>query len=229
LSFSRIQAGIGFSIFEREPENHQSSRDWTVAIHWSIPMLKKLLPPELFARLPEAYADPCHHDTKIFETLSLHDGRTGEVIKDITSPGMLRIDRNRMRKLCSTGLPVQYEKMLSNLTYGGDGYGITAHFRDGTTATGDILVGTDGARSIVREQLLGKDLAKLNPSSSVMMMMKADFHDAEKAMHAGAGNPIFKMGFHPTGKMILIARRLIHIPLFLISYPSDPVYSPKCN
>jgi flavin-dependent dehydrogenase len=168
-------------------------------------MLKKLLPPGLYARLREAYADPCHPDPEIAETFTLYDGQTGEEIKEVKSAGMIRVDRNRMRKLCKTGLPVQYEKALSNLSYSADGKGVTAQFLDGTTATGDILIGSDGARSAVREQLLGTEKAKLTPGASIIMRTTVNFHDAEKALHARTGGPILKMGFHPsTGKMLMV-------------------------
>jgi 2-polyprenyl-6-methoxyphenol hydroxylase-like FAD-dependent oxidoreductase len=36
-----------------------------------------------------------------------------------------------------------------------DGDGVTAHFEDGRTARGDVLLGADGLKSTVREQLLG--------------------------------------------------------------------------
>lgn len=186
-------------------------------------MIKKLLPPDLFARLSEAYAHPCCPDLKIMETLTLYDGRNGEVMKDITSPGMVRLDRNRMRKLCKTGISIQYDKLLDSLTYGADGNSVTAHFQDGTTAVGDLLIGADGARSIVREQLLGEEKAKLSPSSSIMMLMNVDFRDAKKALHARAGNPIVKVAMHPTGSFIMIARMftsmsspITYIPLIML-------------
>lgn len=171
-------------------------------------MLKQLLPADLYARLPEAYADPCHPDPTIAERLTILDGQTNKVIKDISSSGMIRIDRNRMRKLCKTGLPVQYNKSLGSLTYGAEGTGVTAQFLDGTSATGDLVIGADGARSAVREQLLGPEKAKLHPSTIIMMLTTVNFRDAEKARYARIDNPIMKMAFHPTRKMIMIGSKL---------------------
>ena len=37
---------------------------------------------------------------------------------------------------------------------------VTIHFKDGTTATADAVIGADGVHSIVRAHLLGKEAAK---------------------------------------------------------------------
>jgi hypothetical protein len=175
-------------------------------------MLKKLLPEDLYAHIREAYVDPCYPDVKLFETLSLHNGQTGAVMKDITMPGMIRVDRNRMRNLCTTGIPIQYGKSLDSLQYYADGKGVTAHFQDGTTASGDLVIGADGARSIVREQLLGEEKARLIPSPTVSLMMKVNFNDIGKALHARSGNPTFKAALHPKGTMNLITSKLTLCP-----------------
>lgn len=172
-------------------------------------MLQKLLPADLYSRLHEVYVDPCHPDPGVAEYVSLFDGSTGEVIKDVKSAGMIRIDRNRMRKLCKIGLPIQFGKRLGSVTYGADGRSITVQFLDGTTAVGDILIGADGARSAVREHLVGKEKAKVSPCSALIGMTTVNFHDAEKARHACTGNPVLHMGFHPAGRMIMIGSMLL--------------------
>lgn len=100
-----------------------------------------------------------------------------------------------MRELCTSGIPIQYGKSLDSLQYGADGKGMTAHFHDGTTARGD-LIGAHGPRSIVREQLLGEEKARLIPSPTVSLMMKVNFNDVEKVLHARSGNPTFSSKRH---------------------------------
>jgi 2-polyprenyl-6-methoxyphenol hydroxylase-like FAD-dependent oxidoreductase len=84
-------------------------------------------------------------------------------------PGMLRVDRNRFRKLCSNGLNIHYGKTLTDLEYGVNDKRVTAHFADGIIAQGYILIGADGPRSAVREQLLGKEQAAPKPLGLVSM------------------------------------------------------------
>jgi len=49
-------------------------------------------------------------------------------------------------------IPIHYEKRLKEITEGESK--ITAHFTDGTTAEGDLLVGADGINSFVREHII---------------------------------------------------------------------------
>ncbi|WP_369182942.1 FAD-dependent oxidoreductase [Streptomyces sp. Y1] len=53
------------------------------------------------------------------------------------------------RRLREEGVPVRYGKRLVGVDEGPTG--VTARFADGGTADGDLLIGTDGTRSVVRE------------------------------------------------------------------------------
>lgn len=52
------------------------------------------------------------------------------------------------RRLAEEGVPVRYGKRLTGVEE--HPTGVTARFADGTTADGDLLVGADGTRSVVR-------------------------------------------------------------------------------
>jgi 2-polyprenyl-6-methoxyphenol hydroxylase-like FAD-dependent oxidoreductase len=176
-----------------------------MAIHWSLPHLKTLLPPELHARLPEAYCDPFGGS---IEKTTIYNSASGEVLKEIVMPGMIRVDRNRMRALCSEGLDIYYSKALSGLQYGNSGKGITASFADGTSMVGDMVVGADGPHSAVRTELLGKEVAAAKSSNLVSFMSTVNYKDAEKARHVRSGNPIFCMAYNPAGIMNFISGKL---------------------
>jgi 2-polyprenyl-6-methoxyphenol hydroxylase-like FAD-dependent oxidoreductase len=62
---------------------------------------------------------------------------------------------NRLFEMLSGALgPDAYHLGKDLLRVSQDGNGVVAHFADGTTAEGDVLVGADGFRSAVRAQLL---------------------------------------------------------------------------
>lgn len=66
----------------------------------------------------------------------------------------VRADRKRLREWLAVGLEIEWGKRflrwdrvpVSGEDNGGDA-GVVAHFEDGTSARGDVLVGADGGRS----------------------------------------------------------------------------------
>ncbi|MBO0778945.1 MAG: FAD-dependent monooxygenase [Ktedonobacteraceae bacterium] len=58
-----------------------------------------------------------------------------------------------LRAVEAAGVPVELGKQCNGFTQ--DAGGVEASFADGTTAKGDLLIGADGIRSIVRQQLFG--------------------------------------------------------------------------
>lgn len=65
------------------------------------------------------------------------------------------VSRITLRQVLLAGLDgvVHLDKVFTRYEHAPDGT-ITAHFADGTTATGDVLVGADGGNSRVRQQFL---------------------------------------------------------------------------
>lgn len=77
-----------------------------MGIHWAIPMLKNLLPEDLFARLNEAQNDPSLKPQPQ-DVFRMYDGRSGEILKELPVPGMIRVSRRKMRAFCSQRIDVQ--------------------------------------------------------------------------------------------------------------------------
>jgi len=63
------------------------------------------------------------------------------------------VDRRTLRRLLLTELSPHFGKTLTRYSVSPSG-SVTAFFADGTTAEGDVLVGADGAGSVVRQQFL---------------------------------------------------------------------------
>lgn len=78
---------------------------------------------------------------------------------------------------------------------------VTATFEDGTTATGNVIIGCDGARSAVRPCLLGEEKAKLEDLDIQMFNISCSFPKEIALLQRNSGHPIFKNSYHPKGMM----------------------------
>jgi 2-polyprenyl-6-methoxyphenol hydroxylase-like FAD-dependent oxidoreductase len=104
------QANIPFTIFESEEETTFRPREWTMALHWGLPMLEELLPSHLADRLQhDAVPDPSlNYSEYPNNATAVYDGPSGKKIRDITSDGkFLRVSRRKLRALCGEGVDVQ--------------------------------------------------------------------------------------------------------------------------
>lgn len=80
-----------------------------MGIHWSLPQLEALLPPDLRPRLKEAYNDsflevPDQDEMRIF------NGLDGTILKALPIPRTIRVSRRKMRAFCSQGIDVKARK-----------------------------------------------------------------------------------------------------------------------
>lgn len=86
------------------------SNEWTMAIHWALPLLKNILPPSVFDEIPNIACNP---------TVGIHsglypiiNGDTGELITGVPYENGLRVARSKMRALCAEGVDVQVRESL---------------------------------------------------------------------------------------------------------------------
>jgi hypothetical protein len=77
-----------------------------MGIHWSLPQLESLLPPDLAARLKEAQNDP-FWEAPEQDTMKIYSGLDGEILKALPIPRTVRVSRRKMRVLCSQGIDVK--------------------------------------------------------------------------------------------------------------------------
>lgn len=91
------------------------------------------------------------------------------------------VSRMTMRQLLLTGLKdvVHFDKHFTHFSTNEDGT-VTAFFKDGTTAVGDVLVGADGTGSPVRRQYLPH--AVLKDSGLYGITAKVDLNEETKAL-----------------------------------------------
>lgn len=74
---------------------------------------------------------------------------------------------------------------------------VTADFRDGTSDTGDLIIGCDGSHSKVREFLVGVQAAQLQPVNLTMINFPIGDYNADEARLLQTLHPVFKIAAHP--------------------------------
>jgi 2-polyprenyl-6-methoxyphenol hydroxylase-like FAD-dependent oxidoreductase len=96
---------------------------------------------------------------------------------------------------------------LKDIKYSDDGESVTAAFEDGSEATGSLIVGSDGAQSVVRISLFGPEEAKASsvPYSAVNLHVK--YGDKERALFVRQNHPIMCHAIHPDGYWLFIASK----------------------
>ncbi|KAI9807525.1 MAG: hypothetical protein M1825_005465 [Sarcosagium campestre] len=199
------KAGIKFTIFESEvSSDHHRPREWSMGIHWSLPALEGLLPDHLAARLKEAQNDP-YFEHKDNDVLPIYNGKTGDVMKELPIGRTIRVSRRKMRTFCSQDITIQYDHELSSVAYGDDGQRVEAIFTNGKRVPGDIISGSDGPRSKVRELLLGVEKAATSPLGVVHVNVAVQYADAEKARFIREAHPIFSLMIHPSGTLSFVS------------------------
>jgi 2-polyprenyl-6-methoxyphenol hydroxylase-like FAD-dependent oxidoreductase len=162
-----------------------------------IPILKTLIPPEAFAKLGAAQVDP-NRRCPPSDTIKFLNGQTGEQIGAVETPHIYRLRRSKLRALIAEGIDIQYGKALTDIYYPDDGKTVTAHFADGSSTNGTLLVGTDGTRSIVRNLLLGPQKAALTTLEFAASIVQAKY-SSEQVKFLRSWHPLYVAAPHPAG------------------------------
>ena len=103
---SPTQADIRYTIFEKEVHLNYRSNEWTMAIHWSLDHLEKLLPSELFAKLSVVSCNPAV-PIEAGGNYPIINGETGNLLAGVPYAKGLRVPRSKMRALCAEGIDVE--------------------------------------------------------------------------------------------------------------------------
>lgn len=163
LAQSLCRAGIEFEIFERDKTPFDRPQGYRLHLDEdAINTVKEVLPAELLQLFKDTsqWIEPY---TSIMDTKSLKvvkpiltkdDLGTGVwAEKTSGTPVHANVDRATLRQILLTGLGenISFGKKFERYESNDDNI-VTAHFSDGSTATGDVLVGADGINSPVHRQ-----------------------------------------------------------------------------
>lgn len=148
------KAGVGVSVFERD--RSPTARLQGYRIHIS-PRGARALQECLPTHLWQAFAASCGRSPQSFRFVT---HRLEELLRVDTPEGSgdkrhYSASRSRLRQVLLAGLDevVRFDQVFSRYELLGDGQ-VRAHFEDGRSVDGDVLVGADGGNSRVRRQLL---------------------------------------------------------------------------
>jgi 2-polyprenyl-6-methoxyphenol hydroxylase-like FAD-dependent oxidoreductase len=155
LAHGLKQAGISVSVYERDRTRKDGLQGYRVGISPAGSYaLKQCLPPELYDLFVATCARPPRYFNMLTEQMSeliSVDNITGDDPVDSEKS----VSRMTLRQVLLTGLEdvVSFDKKFSRYEHNADGT-VTVFFEDGSHATGDVLIGADGAGSRLRKQRL---------------------------------------------------------------------------
>jgi 2-polyprenyl-6-methoxyphenol hydroxylase-like FAD-dependent oxidoreductase len=174
--------GIAVEVFERDhsPADHQQGFRLSISATGGA-ALRSCLPPTLFDKLAACSADSS-------QGLTFLDHRLNRLLA-IDFPHRDRNDAEAERPVSRAALHhillegldgiVRFGKKFTAFEEGADG-SVVAHFSDGTTASGDVLIGADGASSQLRSQLLPR--ARRVETGIMAVQGKVNLNDANRAL-----------------------------------------------
>jgi 2-polyprenyl-6-methoxyphenol hydroxylase-like FAD-dependent oxidoreductase len=148
--------GVAVEVFERDhsPADHQQGFRLSISATGSA-ALRSCLPPALFDKLAASSGDPSQGltflDHRLNRLLAIDFPHRKREDADAERP----VPRAALRRILLEGLDdtVRFGRKFVAFEDGPDD-SVVAHFADGTTASGDVLIGADGASSHLRPQLL---------------------------------------------------------------------------
>lgn len=145
--------GISFEVFERSA-HEERFQGWCLGLHSMLDELVAAMPNDMpsFGEAVD-HLRPLMLPAQIaFYLTNNPKHRIG--VQDPGDLSIIRANRQRLRAWLATGIDIQFSKVATLVEETEDG--ATVHFRDGTTARGDIVVGADGVHSPIRKSMLAK-------------------------------------------------------------------------
>ncbi|WP_405805030.1 FAD-dependent monooxygenase [Streptomyces sp. NBC_00210] len=153
------RAGVSVSLYERDRTRTERLQGYRIHIApYGCRALHACLPADVYdlfvSTSGQANSTLAFFTEKLDELITLNTTEIGMDTAHLTDT-FRSVSRITFREVLLAGLGdvVRFGKTFTHYTHEPDGL-VTAHFSDGTQATGDVLVGADGTNSAVRAQYL---------------------------------------------------------------------------
>ncbi|KAI1367080.1 FAD/NAD(P)-binding domain-containing protein [Xylaria arbuscula] len=179
--------GISFEIYDSDPDLI-TRHGYAIAVHSITKDLVSAAPSDM----PPLRESADHLFPLKLEPQMRFYGREGQVVGVQNTPETpcLRLNRLLFRKWLATNIPIQFNKKLRSVEEGESG--VTVYFEDGTSASGDMLVGADGVHSKVREHMLGRPNSEtLNPIKAACVWGETRLSGAEMERQLSLGHSAY--------------------------------------
>ncbi|KAK8084489.1 monooxygenase [Apiospora hydei] len=169
--------GISFEIFERDNRDLERPQGWTVSVHSMVEDMKESvandMPPFNTVDHLDSVDIPC-------EFAYYNPDSTAKMgYRDDGSRTYMWANRSTLRNWLSTHIDIQYDKHAIRIEESDKN--VTVHFKDGSSATGDILVGAEGVHSMTRKYILkGNDPVQ----SEKLFLVSGDVHLTKQEMES---------------------------------------------
>ncbi|KAM0816018.1 putative FAD-binding domain-containing protein [Seiridium cardinale] len=165
---------------------------WALTLHWVLDALERTIGKERAAKLQKAVVDSSlKKDAGNFLFLNAETCETRYKIPP--SKRRLRLHRQKLRDVLTDGLNIQEGKDLVRVEEIEGG--VRAHFQDGTSVDGTILIGADGNNSNVRKFLMPEH-HELNRLPVHLVGVVRHF-TPEQAAPVRALDPLLFQALHP--------------------------------
>ncbi|KAJ2963700.1 hypothetical protein NQZ79_g1295 [Umbelopsis isabellina] len=154
--------GIPYEVYERDESPTSRDQGLAISLHWALPYIEKCMSPEHYKNIARASVNPNDADNVTFVVV---DGASGKTLVRINgaphskASKSYRVSRKKLRDFLEDGVEINWNKRFKEYELTDDG--VIVRFEDGSIARGDILVGADGARSRVCDQLCGDKIEKV--------------------------------------------------------------------
>ena len=148
-----------WQVYERDPSQLVRGGGFSLTIHWALEHLYRILPEDMASRVFQCVGNPAAIENGQMGGFTYLNLRTGDpLIRVSVPPGWkgARMARVKFVNLVMEGVDIQYSKRLADITFP-DPDTVNVAFTDGESATGNLLIGADGSRSVVRRFLHGEE------------------------------------------------------------------------